>query len=382
MIELITGTPGAGKTLHAVEKIVAWLKEGKTVFTNINGLDYPGDLRPFDEYLDWTDTPDGSVVVYDEAQQHFGADGGRGRSDRKDIAGLETHRHTGHTIVFITQHPRLIHAHVTRLVGRHSHVARMFGTNNTYIYWLDRMMNVDSRADLKFAQCDTWRYPKALMGVYKSSSLHVKTRRIPFKVYAYLTFIAVALSIGGFSLYKTLHSPQILTMMGKQTEDTTKAAKQLAEPDKVVAANKPTPVPADQQKVDFPVQDWAGPRATATPVAGCIASHNPQKPRCTCYSKEMEPIVMPTAECLSRIREPLPRTLITSSGASQNKGAQRSEHPVSGSPSSSPVASQAGAASRGGMPEVADRSWPSVAGYQGAAVTVVPDSEYTSRPWR
>lgn len=382
MIELITGTPGAGKTLHAVEKIVAWLKEGRTVFTNINGLTYPGDLRLFDDYLDWTDTPDGSVVVYDEAQQHFGADGGRGRSDRKDIAGLETHRHTGHTIVFITQHPRLIHSHVTRLVGRHSHVARMFGTNNTYIYWLDRLMNVDSRSDLKFASSDTWRYPKELMSIYKSSSLHIKTRRIPFKVWAYLTFIACALTLGGFSFYKMMHSPQVLTMMGQQTDKTVQAGKQLAEPEKVVAASKAPVAPAEQQKVDFPVQDWAGPRATAMPVAGCIASHNPQKPRCTCYSKEMEPIVMPTAECLSRIREPLPRTLITSSGASQSKGAQRSEHPVSGSQSSSPATTQMGAASSAGIADVPNRSWPSVSGYQGAAVTVVPDTEYSSRPWR
>ncbi|MFZ5961282.1 zonular occludens toxin domain-containing protein [Pseudomonas knackmussii] len=378
MIELITGTPGAGKTLHAVEKISAWLKEGRTVFTNINGITLPGDLRHFEAALDWTDTPDGSVVVYDEAQQHFGADGGRGRSERKDIAGLETHRHTGHTIVFITQHPRLLHAHVIRLVGRHSHVARMFGTNNTYIYWLDRAMNIDSRADLKFAQSDTWRYPKELMGAYKSASMHIKTRRIPMRVWFYVVFLVLLLLVGGFSLWKVTHSPQISMLMGKQVDETNKAGEKLVSPQKL--AEKAPVLPADQQKVDFPVQDWAGPRQTATPVAGCIAFHDPKRPRCSCYSKDMTPIVMPTSECLSRIREPLPRTLISDTG-SQSKLAQRSEHGVSGSPVSSSVP-QTGAATSGGMPEIADRPWPSVGGYQGAAVTVVPDTEYASRPWR
>lgn len=326
MIILITGTPGAGKTLRSVQNIMGWLNEGLTVFTNINGINAPGDLRPFDDFIDWTDTPDGSVVVYDEAQQHFGADGGRGRSDRKDIAGLETHRHTGHTIVFITQHPRLLHSHVTRLVGRHEHVARMFGTQNTFLYWLDRLMNVDSRSDLKLAQQETWAYPTKLFEHYKSASMHIKTRKIPKKIFYFAAFIVFVLCLTSFSGYKVFSSPAFLEIAG--LKEVGKPVEPVAETAKTTfqAVNQAPPaVPAVKDKVDYPAQDWALERSQATPVAGCIASHNPERPRCTCYSTNMTPIVMPSSECFSRIREPLPRTLIAGSGG-RNEGAQRSEH--------------------------------------------------------
>lgn len=328
MIILITGTPGAGKTLRSVQNIMGWLKEGLTVFTNINGLTADGDLRHFDEFIDWTDTPDGSVVVFDEAQQHFGADGGRGRSDRKDIAGLETHRHTGHTIVFITQHPRLLHSHVTRLVGRHEHVARMFGTQNTFLYWLDRLMNVDSRSDLKLAQQEHWSYPTHLFSHYKSASMHIKTRKIPKKVFYFAVFIVFVLMLTGFAAYKVFNSPAFLELAGLKTVGVDAPSVPTVESAKeTVSSVQQPPAPAAKpvQKVDYPAQDWALERAQATPVAGCIASHNPDKPRCTCYSTNMTPIVMPTSECFSRIREPLPRTLISGNGG-RSEGAQRSEH--------------------------------------------------------
>lgn len=364
MIILVTGTPGAGKTLRTVQSIMGWLKQGHTVFTNINGLTADGDLRHFDEFIDWTDTPDGSFVVFDEAQQHFGADGGRGRSDRKDIAGLETHRHTGHTIVFITQHPRLLHSHVTRLVGRHEHVARMFGTQNTFLYWLDRLMNVDSRSDLKLAQQEHWSYPTHLFENYKSASMHIKTRKIPKKVFYFAAFIVFVLSLTVFAGYKVFTSPAFLEIAGLKAvgvdEPSMLPSAESVQATAAAIQQTPAAAPAPVQRVDYPAQDWALDRSEATPVSGCMASHNPKKPRCTCYSTNMTPIVMPTSECLSRMTEPLPRVLTVGKGG-QREGAQRQRAHDSDRPSPGPAANRPVLANNSA--DIAHRDWPSVSGY-------------------
>ena len=51
MMRLITGTPGAGKSLFAVSEIVKAVKDGRTVYTNIEGMDLEG-VFPLDD-KDW-----------------------------------------------------------------------------------------------------------------------------------------------------------------------------------------------------------------------------------------------------------------------------------------------------------------------------------------
>ncbi len=76
MIYLVTGVPGSGKTLFSIGMIHDWLKEGRQVYADIEGLNIDGVEAAPD---DWRDNPEGSVVVYDECQQKFPADGTGGR---------------------------------------------------------------------------------------------------------------------------------------------------------------------------------------------------------------------------------------------------------------------------------------------------------------
>ena len=72
MIKLITAVPGSGKTLSAIAMIIEGLVAGRPVFTNINGLvkdKFPNNSLLQDAPDDWRDTPEGSLVIYDEAQQ-------------------------------------------------------------------------------------------------------------------------------------------------------------------------------------------------------------------------------------------------------------------------------------------------------------------------
>lgn len=85
-ITLITGKPGAGKTLAAVKMIVEdLLPTGRPIYAQINGLQYDalGVLRLVadDQVQDaaarvaalrhWHELPDGAVIIIDECQDVF-----------------------------------------------------------------------------------------------------------------------------------------------------------------------------------------------------------------------------------------------------------------------------------------------------------------------
>ncbi|WP_100097333.1 zonular occludens toxin domain-containing protein [Xanthomonas campestris] len=75
MIYLVTGMPGNGKTLYAVEFIKKAVEKGRKVYTDIKGLTLAG-IEPAPD--DWRTLPDGSLVVYDEAHKRFPAFKGKG----------------------------------------------------------------------------------------------------------------------------------------------------------------------------------------------------------------------------------------------------------------------------------------------------------------
>ena len=60
----------------------------------------------------------GSVVIYDECQQpHFYILRlQRGAVDDERLTAMETHRHSGHDLIFITQAPTFLHHHARKLV--------------------------------------------------------------------------------------------------------------------------------------------------------------------------------------------------------------------------------------------------------------------------
>ena len=175
MIFLITAVPGSGKTLFVVQLIQKFLSEGRNVYANIEGLTIPSVLI---SPQDWRECPDGSVVVYDECQQMFPPDGS-GRSTNTIISDLEIHRHRGFDIILITQHPKLLHSHVRRLVGRHYHLFRMFGTETAKVFSRDGHIDVDKPSMLHAQDNYLWVFPKELYGLYKSATIHTHKRQLP-----------------------------------------------------------------------------------------------------------------------------------------------------------------------------------------------------------
>jgi hypothetical protein len=181
MIILITGTPGSGKTLFAVHKIVnQYLSTDRSIYSDIDGLNIEGVDTPPD---DWRDTPEGSVIIYDEAQQRdiFKCQ----RSKQSDIVeALQVHRHTGHDIIFITQSPRFLNMYVLDLVGEHYHLHRPYGASLASIYfWRSCQKNPQSKTAQKYVENESlFKYKSDLYKYYKSATVHTHKLAIPKKI--------------------------------------------------------------------------------------------------------------------------------------------------------------------------------------------------------
>ena len=133
MITLITGLPGAGKTLYALNyvKNLSEKDNRQVYFSGINDIKLP--WIELDKGEEWHQAPTGSIVLIDECQRVF-RPRGNGSAVPLHVSKLETHRHDGVDLVVITQHPMLADSNLRRLVGQHFHVVRAFGTKKATVH--------------------------------------------------------------------------------------------------------------------------------------------------------------------------------------------------------------------------------------------------------
>lgn len=300
MITLITAVPGSGKTLYAVSLIQGFLNEGRPVYTNIDGLQhdkFENNHLLFDAPDDWTETPDGSVVIYDECQQAhlYPATGQRGQVTDRRLTAMETHRHTGHDLFFITQAPTFVHHHVRKLVGQHIHFYRGGGAKAVARYtWSHTCENPNDRAEQQRADFQIFRFDPKLFGLYKSATVHTHKFRIPRKIIFISIFIISLLAACGYLLTQGLIFSQI--MDNSQEQPPARA---------LVAAA------ADVSSSSTP-RAWLNDVPKVRSVGGCISSDR----SCQCYTRDLEPLDLDQAQCRALIKSTLPTTL--SIGSSQS----------------------------------------------------------------
>lgn len=199
MITLITAVPGSGKTLFSIQLIDSANKEKRSVYTNIEGLDKHKFSFPdliYDAPDDWRDTPHGSLVIYDECQQShlYPATAQRGLVTDERLTAMETHRHSGHDLVFITQAPTFVHHHVRKLVGEHYHFYRAHGIAGAMRYkWSHTCDSPNDRREQERADSMMWRFPKKYFSYYQSSTIHTHKFKIPVKLFFYLVPVLLIL---------------------------------------------------------------------------------------------------------------------------------------------------------------------------------------------
>lgn len=280
MMKLITGVPGAGKTLLAMKFIEEELKKGRDVFTNIDGCTIPG-IQEIPDDNDWRNLPDGSAVFYDEAHQIFKGTGKPGLSSDPIINQMDEHRHRGFDLFFITQFPTKVHHEIRSMVDEHYHLLRQFGAPTATLYKWPEAAAVSDREARQMADTSVFVYPKHLFQYYKSATVHTARVKIPAKlklVGVVVGLIAVfvgsrLVSSGGFASFAN------------------------AEPSEQVAAA----AAVESRRIVSEV-------ATITALSGCISSRT----HCRCFSLDGDPVELDDAVCRTYVDGPLPRRIVSS----------------------------------------------------------------------
>lgn len=297
MITLITGVPGAGKTLYAVDQILQpEAKAGRQLF--VDGIpDLLITHEPAPDPLDWPKwAPEGAHIVIDEVQRVWRPEAA-GRAIPDSIAQLETHRHRGLDFTIMTQHPSLIHSNVRRLVGRHIHVRRT--ALGVYVYEYPECMNSPDTAYKSALTKVRWPHPKRSFGAYKSASIHQKVKfRIPR---AAIVFVACICLIGGlgFYLYNRVLSPSSAPVTASAPSSN------LASTQPVQSSGARVNVVDDPDIREQFIPRVYGEPATAPAydhlrqvvsmpvIAACIADAD----RCLCYTQQMTKVDMTDSQC-------------------------------------------------------------------------------------
>jgi zona occludens toxin len=309
MIYLITGVPGSGKSLYAVGKLLQELlkqevqhDDGTTykrrlVVDNIPNLLLPhepmasgalvkGHVDAADGHGLWNWhvwCKPGDIIVSDEVQRHW-RPRGMGVKVPEDIAMLETHRHSGVDFVLITQNAMLLDQNVRRLVGRHTHVRRIFGGARALLYDWDGCQTDTTRT--QGATRSLFTYPRDAFKLYKSSELHTKQKqKVPFWFAFPIVVVALAAVVAPKAydvMYRSTTGKGLVSsapVTGQPTSTPNKAAdaKPSAASAPVAAASSPPGAPVEP----------------AMSLIGCISFES----QCTCYATTGYRVKVERAEC-------------------------------------------------------------------------------------
>jgi zona occludens toxin len=298
MLTLITGTPGAGKSLYTVWNIArkvpgSTIESGnvavpRRLFSNIKDLLVEHTHITAEDLNTWHEwAKPGDVIVFDEVQEVW-RPRGMGSKVPDCIAKLETHRHMGVDLVLITQHPMLLDTNIRRLVNQHIHLRRLAKTLAMWYEW-DHCSNPGMTKTC--IHSGTFWHPKEAYKLYKSAQLHTKpTTKIPSVAWLGL------LAIGGLAYAAPTAYERISGSLGVKPQQT--QVEQAAAP--VPAPVTITPVDDQGKPVEQPPTETPAPLAALGPSPapisypqGCISSAT----RCVCFGHDGGIFPMPDDQC-------------------------------------------------------------------------------------
>lgn len=299
MIYLITGQPGHGKTLRAMELALEFQSKGRDVFVSgVRGL-RTGEAGFFDlaDPTKWPDLPDGAVIVLDECYTAFPRRA-PGAKVPPHVDEMARHRHRGFDFILICQQAKQqIDGFLLGLVDRHEHVRRRFGLQKSVIlYWDKFNENTTDSATKKL-----WSFPKSVMrrNLYESTVQDTTQRAIPWFFYA----LPVALLVLILLLWKTwawFHPP------GVKASDLPMVQASGQPQGEVFGKGASSRRPADLLawlKPRLPGQPWSAPAYDERPVVAqpevyCLAVEDG---RCGCITEQGTRYAMPLKLCRAMV---------------------------------------------------------------------------------
>lgn len=332
-ITLITGVPGSGKTLYAIDKILRAyqgatsdkvLESGevqkipRVLYTNINGLlldheqiegggvwgnvtssavpgtgksfrgevltdslggktwFYEGNSEALRTWHKWAKP--GSIICFDEFQK-FWPPRPNGAPIPPDLQTLDTHRHMGVDFILVTQNCMNVDRHILGLVDRHLHVRRVANMAMAVVYEWDH-----ASKSLLYKNALTkspWRYDKSVFKLYKSAELHTKQKR---KLPGLVWFILIGL-LGSAYAFPTLKNRLTERISGKPPAIASSAVDQPKPGQKMEYSKDGIKYTVETTQATLPALAASAPAssvvaALAAPVvAGCIQHVR----KCACF---------------------------------------------------------------------------------------------------
>lgn len=302
MIHLVTGLPGAGKTLRGVQLLQDFIKSGRPVFhQGIDGLDPSLSVQECDARL-WQELPDNSVVIVDEAQKVWPSR--RSGDPPPDIRALSEHRHRGFDFILLTQHPTMLDKYVRTLVGCHQHVLRQFGSKMAkMVTWAECYDDPQSPATRVRGTESYWKYDPNIYRLYKSATHHTVKTKLPFKlkVIPVLLVMAACLAYYAYSSITSLTSVSVTESVAAQGSGS--PMDQLGS-----VGEKETPMTV-QEYIESRIPRIAsdpgsapifdGREPVSKPELYCVAT---EEGRCICHTEQATRYQIEVRECLAIVK--------------------------------------------------------------------------------
>lgn len=280
--DVITGSPGDGKTLLMMRKVREAIqanddaeKEGRPAII-VNGKPlarrplYGGGIRglkpglllplPDNDPSRWNDldpdgepicdcaavpgklhahlVPDGSLIFVDEAWQWFGdmEDASR-KPPPKHARDLAIHRHRGLDFVWTTQSLKQLYPFVRTVLGSHTYVSRILGKEWANVYeWGKPQDDPTQKTAQEKAIHSIWHYPAALYDDYKSATAHTIKSKVPKRLWLIPVGVVFVIAAFWFGLHMMRASSDAASadIPEKQSDGGVAAADASPEPEKFV----------------------------------------------------------------------------------------------------------------------------------------------------
>lgn len=314
-ITVITGLPGAGKTLRMMEHLLAEAKQGarRIYVAGIDGIT-DGPWTILDDPTQWQQCAPGSIVYVDEAWKWFGhLHDARSKPTPPHVLALAEHRHQGLDFVWTTQGPGQLYPFARTLIADHIHLVRRWGTPMCDVYqWGELVDDVKSQAMRDRAVKSVWTHPKKLYGSYKSAEVHTIKASVPWRIYA-LPAVLLAAIIAGWYAYRMLR-PEAMTatIQQGQAADASLLASPLPSDTPGVARGRDSrPMTADewlqQQQPRVAAAPWSAPifdgrEPVSEPRVYCMSSDV----SCRCVTEQATAYQMDDALCRVVARHGMP----------------------------------------------------------------------------
>lgn len=148
----------------------------------------------FDDPQYWFDLPKKSVILIDECQEFF-PPRPVGSKKPQAIAALETHRHGGYDLHFITQDATLADQNLRKLVGRHVHFFNPFGGKRITRFESPQTFDPNNYHARKQATKKFTAHATNFYGVYWSAEIH--THKFKFPKVLLIALLTLGMLFGG-----------------------------------------------------------------------------------------------------------------------------------------------------------------------------------------